>query len=69
MDAMRTLGGQLDEAGIDRDKMQADDSVATDIMGSTLSGMVLISWGNRSRTRFSTMSGSEKIDICSAAPV
>ncbi len=40
MDAMKALGGQLDEAGIDRDKMQADDSVATDLMGSTLSGMV-----------------------------
>ena len=40
MDAMKALGGQLDEAGIDRNKMQADDAVATDIMGSTLSGMV-----------------------------
>ncbi len=40
MDAMKALGGQLDEAGIDRNKMQADDAVATDIMGSSLSGMV-----------------------------
>ena len=40
MDAMKALGGQLDEAGIDRNRMQADDAVATDIMGSTLSGMV-----------------------------
>jgi len=40
MDAMRALGGSLDAAGIDRDKMQADDSVAKDIMGSTLSGMM-----------------------------
>jgi len=40
MDAMKALGGQLDEAGIDRNKMQADDDVATDLMGSTLSGMV-----------------------------
>ena len=40
MDAMKALGGQLDEAGIDRDRMQADDAVAQDIMGSTLSGMV-----------------------------
>ena len=40
MDAMKALGGQLDEAGIDRNQMQADDAVATDIMGSTLSGMV-----------------------------
>ena len=40
MDAMKALGGQLDEAGIDRDQMQADDAVAEDIMGSTLSGMV-----------------------------
>ena len=40
MDAMKALGGQLDEAGIDRNKMQADDAVATDLMGSTLSGMV-----------------------------
>ncbi len=40
MDAMRALGGNLDAAGIDRDKMQADDSVAKDLMGSTLSGMM-----------------------------
>ena len=40
MDAMKALGGQLDEAGIDRNKMQADDAVATDLMGGTLSGMV-----------------------------
>ncbi len=40
MDAMRTLGGNLDAAGIDRNKMQADDSVATDLMGSSLSGMM-----------------------------
>jgi nucleotide-binding universal stress UspA family protein len=40
MDAMRALGGSLETAGIDRDKMQADDSVAKDLMGSTLSGMM-----------------------------
>jgi hypothetical protein len=40
MDAMRALGGSLDAAGIDRDKMQADDSVAKDLMGNTLSGMM-----------------------------
>jgi nucleotide-binding universal stress UspA family protein len=40
MDAMRALGGSLDSAGIDRDKMQADESVAKDLMGSTLSGMM-----------------------------
>ncbi|TAJ09838.1 MAG: universal stress protein UspA [Nitrospirae bacterium] len=40
MDAMRALGGSLDAAGIDRDKMQADDSVAKDLMGGTLSGMM-----------------------------
>src|SRR5688572_9058897 len=40
MDAMRALGGNLDAAGIDRDKMQADDAVAKDLMGSTLSGMM-----------------------------
>jgi nucleotide-binding universal stress UspA family protein len=40
MDAMRALGGSLDAAGIDRNKMQADDAVAKDLMGSTLSGMV-----------------------------
>src|SRR5687767_10145479 len=40
MDAMRALGGNLDAAGIDRDKMQADDAVAQDLMGSTLSGMI-----------------------------
>jgi hypothetical protein len=37
---MRALGGSLDAAGIDRDKMQADDAVAADLMGSTLSGMM-----------------------------
>ena len=40
MEAMKVLGGQLDEAGIDRNRMQADDAVAQDLMGSTLSGMV-----------------------------
>ena len=40
MDAMRALGGSLDAAGIDRHKMQADDSVAKDLMGNTLSGMM-----------------------------
>jgi len=40
MDAMRALGGSLDAAGIDRNRMQADDSVARDLMGSTLSGMM-----------------------------
>ena len=40
MDAMKALGGNLDSAGIDRNKMQADDSVASDLMGSTLSGMM-----------------------------
>lgn len=40
MDAMRALGGSLDAAGIDRDKMKADDSVAKDLMGNTLSGMM-----------------------------
>jgi len=34
------LGGSLDAAGIDRDKMRADDAVAKDLMGSTLSGMM-----------------------------
>ena len=40
MEAMKALGGQLDEAGVDRNQMQADDAVAQDLMGSTLSGMV-----------------------------
>ena len=40
MDAMRALGGNLDAAGIDRDKMQADEDVAKDLMGSTLSNMM-----------------------------
>jgi nucleotide-binding universal stress UspA family protein len=40
MEAMRALGGSLDAAGIDRDKMQADDAVARDLMGSSLSGMM-----------------------------
>ena len=33
MDAMRALGGSLDAAGIDRDKMQADEAVAKDLDG------------------------------------
>ncbi len=40
MDAMKALGGQLNAADIDRDKMQADDAVAKDLMGTTLSGML-----------------------------
>jgi Proto-chlorophyllide reductase 57 kD subunit len=40
MDAMRALGGSLDAAGIDRNKMQADTAVSKDLMGSTLSGMM-----------------------------
>lgn len=40
LDAMKALGGQLDAAGIDRNQMQADDAVANDLMGSTLSGMM-----------------------------
>jgi len=40
MEAMKALGGSLDAAGIDRNKMQADDAVARDLMGSTLSGMM-----------------------------
>ena len=40
MDAMRALGGNLDAAGIDRDKMQADQAVTKDLMGPTLSGIM-----------------------------
>lgn len=40
MDAMRALGGSLDAAGIDRDKMQSDDAVAEELMGPTLSGIM-----------------------------
>ncbi|NGZ09554.1 MAG: universal stress protein UspA [Nitrospira sp. LK70] len=40
MDAMRALGGSLDAAGIDRDKMQADQAVTKDLMGETLSGIM-----------------------------
>ena len=40
MDAMKTLGGNLDAAGIDRNAMQADDQVAQDLMGSTMSSMM-----------------------------
>jgi nucleotide-binding universal stress UspA family protein len=40
MDAMHALGGSLDAAGIDREKMQADESVMKDLMGPTLSGMM-----------------------------
>ena len=40
MDAMRNLGGTLDAAGVDRNAMQADNQVAQDLMGSTMSGMM-----------------------------
>jgi nucleotide-binding universal stress UspA family protein len=40
MEAMKALGGNLAVAGVDRNKMQADDSVAKDLMGNTLSGMM-----------------------------
>ena len=40
IDAMKNLGRQLDEAGIDRDKMTASDSVVGDLMGQGLGGMV-----------------------------
>lgn len=41
MDAMKALGGSLDAAGVDRNTMQADDAVARDMMGSTLSGKMM----------------------------
>jgi len=40
MEAMRALGGSLEASGIDRYKMQADNAVAQDLMGSTLSSMM-----------------------------
>jgi len=40
MDAMKSLGGTLDAAGVDRNTMQADNQVAQDLMGSTMSGMM-----------------------------
>ena len=40
MDAMKTLGSTLDSAGVDRNAMQADNQVAQDLMGSTMSGMM-----------------------------
>jgi nucleotide-binding universal stress UspA family protein len=40
MDAMKQLGATLDEQGIDRNAMKADEGVARDMVGSTLSGMM-----------------------------
>lgn len=40
MEAMKALGSNLDVAGVDRNQMKADDAVASDLMGSTLSGMM-----------------------------
>src|SRR5437867_3006043 len=40
MEAMKQLGATLDAQGIDRNAMKADDGVARDMMGSTLSGMM-----------------------------
>jgi hypothetical protein len=37
---MKSLGGTLDAAGVDRNSMQADNQVAQDLMGSTMSGMM-----------------------------
>ena len=37
---MKTLGGNLDAAGVDRNAMQADNQVAQDLMGTTMSGMM-----------------------------
>ncbi len=41
MEAMKSLGGTLDAAGVDRNTMQAGNEVAQDLMGSTLSGMMV----------------------------
>jgi nucleotide-binding universal stress UspA family protein len=40
MEAMKQLGASLETQGIDREKMKADEGVARDMMGSTLSGMM-----------------------------
>src|SRR2546426_563387 len=40
MEAMKQLGATLDAQGIDRNTMKADDGVARDMLGSTLSGMM-----------------------------
>ena len=40
MEAMRALGGNLEAAGINRDRMQADEAVTKDLMGPTLSGIM-----------------------------
>ena len=40
LDSMRALGKTLDEQGIDRNAMQSDDSVAKDLMGNSMSGMM-----------------------------
>ncbi len=40
MEAMKQLGETLDVQGIDRNAMKADDAVARDMVGSTLSGMM-----------------------------
>src|SRR5207247_9332941 len=40
MEAMKQLGATLDAQGIDRNTMKADDGVARDMIGSTLSGMM-----------------------------
>ncbi len=40
MEAMKALGATLDKTGVDRNSMQADDAVAKDLMGNTMSGMM-----------------------------
>ncbi len=40
VEAMKSLGRQLDEQGIDRNKMTASDAVVEDLLGQGLSGMV-----------------------------
>ncbi len=40
LESMRALGETLDKQDIDRNTMQSDDSVAKDLMGNSLSGMM-----------------------------
>ena len=54
MEAMHALGGSLDAAGIDREKMQADESVLKDLMGSTLSGMMTEIVGDKPKVSAAT---------------
>jgi nucleotide-binding universal stress UspA family protein len=62
MEAMKALGSRLDAAGIDRNTMQADDAVAQDLLGGTLSRMMAGVVEDRSSLSPSTQAYLERMN-------